>query len=91
MIGSGVIQKDTMPSFLLECVVWNIHDMHFGQSTYREKMKVVISKIWQDMNDYEKHNKYAEVSDLKWLFRGDKWTPQQVKTFMENTYNLFGF
>lgn len=80
-----------MPSFLLECVVWNIHYVHFDKSTYQDMTKAVITKIWQDMGDFEQHNKYAEVSDLKWLFRSSKWTPQQVKTFMENAWSHFGF
>jgi len=70
LVDMGTITHDAMPSFLLECVVWNIHDSHFGYSTYQDMTKAVVTKIWQDMGNYENHNQYAEVSDLKWLFRG---------------------
>ncbi len=92
MIDNRIITLDAMPSFLIESFVWNIHELHFEHPTYVKMTSTVVSKIWQDMNDFEKHNNYAEVSDLKWLFRGDKkWTPQVVKAFMENAWSFFGF
>lgn len=92
LVNAGIITADAMPSFLLECVVWNTHEMHFMHSTYQDMTSAVISKIWSDMGDFEQHNNYAEVSDLKWLFRGDKkWTPLQVKAFLENAWSYFGF
>lgn len=92
LVDSQIITADAMPSFLLECVVWNTHEMHFKHSTYQDMTSAVIAKIWNDMGDFEQHNNYAEVSDLKWLFRGDKkWTPLQVKTFLENAWGYFGF
>lgn len=92
MVDIGTITSDAMPSFLLECLVWNMHEVHFEYSTYASMTSTIVSKIWQDMRNFEKHNNYAEVSDLKWLFRGEKkWTPEQAKIFMENAWSYLGF
>jgi len=92
LIDSDTLTKDSMPSFFLECLVWNLHDLHFQHATYRDMTSTVIARIWQDMKDFNTHNAYAEVSDLKWLFRGKSlWTPDQAKTFMEHAWNYFEF
>lgn len=92
MVDVGIVTTDSIPSFLLESVVWNIHEIHFKHSTYREMTSAVIAKIWRDMRDSEQHKKYAEVSDLKWLFMGNKkWNPQQVESFINSAWSYFGF
>lgn len=83
MVDKGLYPADAMPSFFIECLVWNVPNSYFQNDTYREDARSVALKIWSDMRDPEKANNYAEVCDLHWLFRGStKRTPAQAENFM---------
>lgn len=88
LIGNEIINNDDMPSFFLECLVWNVLDHKFDKYSYKDTSKAVITDIWNDMQDTKKAFEYAEVSDLKWLFKGHKdiRTPEQAKVFMEKVW-----
>jgi predicted nucleotidyltransferase len=83
LVDKGLYPADTMPSFFIECLVWNVPHHHFGNQTHREDARSVALQIWSDMRDPEKSKNYAEVCDLHWLFRGQtKRTPAQAEAFM---------
>jgi len=88
----NIITLDNMPSFYLECLVWNVLSEHFDSNRYHDATRNVIATIWNDMREIEKSNNYAEVSDLKWLFRGNsKITPKQAEDFMQYAWNYIGY
>lgn len=82
MMDQCIILPDSMSSFFLECLVWNLPSEIFTHQTHKETTKAVISKIWNDMREQEKAITYAEVCDLYWLFKGQKRTPAEVEEFM---------
>lgn len=88
MVDQNIVQQDSMPSFFLECLVWNLPPETFKQSTHKETAKAVISKIWNDMRNQEKALKYAEVCDLYWLFKGQSRMPPQAEEFMLKVWNF---
>ncbi|MDB5224820.1 MAG: hypothetical protein JWO43_442 [Candidatus Adlerbacteria bacterium] len=81
MIDKAIIEPDSMASFLIESLVWNIPHAHFRNQTRREDARAVALQIWSDMKDSDKAKNYAEVSDLKYLFHGDH-TPTKAQAFM---------
>ena len=92
MLDQKLITNELMPSFFLECLVWNVSDEHFNKSTYKAALRAIVATIWNDMGDSEKANEYAEVSDLKWLFKGDQnRDPQQVRGFMQKVWDTVGY
>lgn len=92
LVDQGVIIEKAMPSFFLECLVWNVPDSNLAQNTFWESTKSTIQTIWTDMGNSAKYNEYAEVSNLKWLFKGNvNRTPAQVKLFMEQAWTYLGF
>lgn len=78
----GLIPKDSMPSFFLECLVWNVADSWFLGSTYREIVRNVTAVVWGHMSDATIHPSYREVSDLKKLLNESHRTPAQAQAFM---------
>lgn len=89
LIGSNHIDDKAMPSFFLECLVWNVPHSHFENHTHRQIVNEVIAKVYADMSTLEQAHDYAEVSDLMWLFKGQSArTPEQAKVFLEKTYAL---
>lgn len=92
LIDQSVMQLEQMPSFLIECLVWNVYPYHhFNKYSLTETTKNIIGYVWDDMRKFEKYNNYAEVSDLKWLFRGDsKHKPEQASSFMQLAWDHLG-
>lgn len=90
LIDQGQMTSKDMSSFMVECLVWNVlPHTHFLHNTYKEATKAVITQIWNDMRDTNKSDKYAEVNNLHWLFRGrDNNTPQQAEDFMLKAWNF---
>ncbi len=79
----GLIPENSMSSFFIESLVWNVPINYFRGHSYRECARSVALKIWSDMQDSEKSSGYAEVCDLHWLFRGQsRYSPAQAESFM---------
>lgn len=89
LIDKGIIDKNLIPSFFLECLVWNVPNKHFDKYSNKDQVNSIIEVLWSDMDSEEKINCYAEVSNLMWLFRGQtEKTPEMAKRFIEVSYNL---
>ena len=92
LIDDEAIGEEEMPSFNLECLVWNVPDSHFMKDSFWASTRAVIAKIYNDMMDLQKARDYAEVNDLKWLFRWrPKITPEQAKMFMQKAWDFIGY
>lgn len=91
LVEDGKFTDKLMPSFLLECLVWNVlPHTHFHADTHEEVIKNVLVTLFNDMNDPEKARQYAEVSDLKWLLRGG-FNAEQAKTFVLHAWDYMGY
>lgn len=88
LLDQNTISKELMSSYFLECLVWNAPDARFANKTYREDVLAVVSQVWGDMRDASKSNDYAEVSDLRWMFRGGQRKPQDAEEFMVRAWNF---
>jgi len=92
LVDQGTILDKAMPSFFLECLVWNVPDQNFAKNTFMEATKSIVYTVWNDMGDTSRAQDYTEVSNLKWLFRGnDGRTPLQAKNFMAQAWAYTGF
>ncbi|MBI5195151.1 MAG: nucleotidyltransferase domain-containing protein [Nitrospirae bacterium] len=88
LMGQGTILPNSMPSFFLECLVWNVlPNTLFKKSTYTATTRAVIATIWNEMREPEKANNYAEISDLKWLFRGNPNRTHQQALEISQTFS----
>ncbi len=92
LIDEGVITLKTMPSFFLECLAWNVPEVHFKQSNYLDATQSVVATVWNEMGEPGKADNYVEVSDLLWLFKGSPLrTHQQVRDFMQYVWDFIGY
>ena len=93
LVDQNTIVLEAMPSFFLECLVWNVlPNAHFQKNTYAAATRAIVATVWNEMREAEKANNYAEVSDLKWLFgSSSKRTHQQAKDFMQHAWNFIGY
>ena len=92
MTDKGIADAKAIPSFLLECLVWNVPNDNFGKSTYSDDVKACLTFLYSGTKTQDKCNEWGEVSELKYLFRGNqKWTCEQANKFVLSAWNYIGF
>ena len=93
MIEDGVNVSDSITSFLLECLVWNVpNDIFNDNDTYEERLKASIIHLYNCTKEENLCSEWGEVSERLYLFRGNrKWAREDVNTFLVNLWNYLGF
>jgi hypothetical protein len=91
LVGNGQLAEE-LPSYLSECLVYNVADDSFGHSTYLADMRAVLATIFNETLTGGAWNDWEEVNELKYLFRGNKgWTREQVHNLADAAWNEMGF
>lgn len=82
-----------VPSFLLECLVYNAPDAKLGAGDgYYEDVKAVVSWLWNQTKPGAGDTSFTEVSELKPLFAdGQVWTMPQAHQFLLQAWQHVGF
>jgi hypothetical protein len=91
LVASGQL-SDELPSYLIECLVYNVPDNDFGHSTYRADMRAVLAAIFNATLPSGGWNEWKEVNELKYLFRGNpNWSREQVHRLADAAWDEIGF
>jgi len=81
-----------IPSYLIECLVWNVPKEGFGHTTFNADVRYAIAHLWNETRAYEKCKEWGEVNELKYLFRSSQpWTRDKVNTFLQTAWDYIGF
>ncbi len=83
-----------VPSFFVECLVYNVPDAILLRSTWTETIKGVISHIFHELDGAEPaetSSRWLEVSECKYLFHSSQtWTRQDGRDFAKAAWNYLG-
>lgn len=82
-----------IPSFLIECLVFNAPTRCFGNTKWYDDVMAVLAFLRENTAADHLCNDWGEVSELKYMFRGaQKWTRQQAHDFLKaaEAYILVG-
>lgn len=91
MIQAGIGAAD-IPSYLVECLVWNVPNQAFGHDLYYHDMRYVLAHLFNATMDNKKCSEWGEVNELKYLFRDPQpWTRQQAHNFISAVWNYIGY
>lgn len=83
---------DTVPSFLLECMLWNVDNSHYGHASLYEDVEQAILYMYQRLESEELCDGWTEVNGIKPLFSKDqKWTREDARAFLIDAWNYVGF
>jgi hypothetical protein len=89
MVDQGIITQ--MPSYFIECLVFNAPDTDFGHMTYLRDMREVIATIHNATLTDDACSEWVEVNDVKYLFRANpSWTRPQAHTFAARAWTYMG-
>jgi tRNA nucleotidyltransferase (CCA-adding enzyme) len=92
MADEGYDAAKPIPSYLIECLVWNVPNDDLGHDTLRADVRHTLAHLWNETRTDETCKEWGEVNELKYLFRiGQPWTREQVKTFLQAAWDYIGF
>ena len=91
LINARQIQEGLVSSFFIECLVYNVPNSYFLSGQYKQTLRNILVKLFNDMKDEAIANDYKEVSELQWLFRGSTRSPQDAKLFIQSCWNYGEF
>lgn len=88
----GFTAVKPIPSYLIECLVWNVPDEGFGQTYFTADVRYALAHVFNETMTDEKCGEWGEVNELKYLFRSAQpWTRVQAHAFADAAWNYIGF
>ncbi len=92
MSDNGIFAANVVPSFLIECLVWNASNSSFDNRSCKSMMRAVLANLYNDTRTDDKCREWTEVSELKYLFRYTQpWTRENANAFISAAWNYIGF
>lgn len=69
LVATGTLPSE-YPSYLVECLVYNVPNSAFGQVRLLDDLRSVLALLWGGSRDQSVHQTWLEVNELLYLFRG---------------------
>jgi hypothetical protein len=92
MCDDKIAAADPIPSFLVECLVWNAPNPAFGHDTYTADVRETLVELFNDTIKLETCEEWGEINELKYLFKGGTpWTLAQAHAFIGAAWDYLGF
>lgn len=92
LVKDGQIKE--LPSFFIECLVYNVPNECFNHKTYVADMRDVLRVIFNSTltKNKDECEKWLEVSERKYLFDSTQpWTYQQAHDLADKAWDYMGF
>ena len=91
LVRQGIMDSE-LPSYLTECLVYNVPDSSFNKPTYVADIRGVLATIFNATLPSGGADEWHEVHELMYLFRGTRsWTIQQVHEMSSKAWDYIGF
>jgi len=91
MVEEGIEAAAPIPSFLIECLVWNVPNEGFGHEDYADDIRYALAHAFNETISDETCKEWGEVNELKYLFVAQPWTRYQANQFLDAAWNYIGF
>lgn len=92
MVAEGSATAKPIPSYLIECLVWNVPNSAFLDDQYAENLRSILLHLHANTQNNAACNEWGEVNELKYLFRSSQpWTRIDVNNFVVAAWNRAGF
>ena len=80
-----------VPSYLLECLVWNAPNGCFDRYTWEDRVQSALRFLWQNTKEASLCKEWCEVDAIKYLFHGSQpWTREQAHAFINAAWDYVG-
>jgi hypothetical protein len=90
LVSNGVLEEE-IPSYLVECIVYNVPNSHFNNLTYVADMRNVLAFLLNGTLTPGSWDDWLEVHELRYLFRGSDWDHTRVYALADAAWDYIGF
>ena len=80
------LTSSPVPGFLIECLMWNVPNSQFSHATYEQTLRASLRHIYQSLGS-QVSDEWGEVSELKYLFKGNPWTKEYAQSAISNIWD----
>jgi hypothetical protein len=92
MVAEGNAAAKPIPSYLIECLVWNAPNHAFVDDQYAENLRAILLYLYSNTQTDIGCNEWREVNQLKYLFwAGQPWTRAAANSFIVAAWNRADF
>ena len=92
MQAAGSVPAKNVPSYLIECLAWNVPDHLFMRDPLSGAVRAVIADIWNRTGKEFVYSEWLEINAIKFLFHGAQpWTREHANAFALAAWNYVGF
>jgi hypothetical protein len=92
MADENISAAKPTPSFLLECLVWNVPNGYFGHDTYTADVRDALAHLFNNIMKADDCKEWCEINGFKYLFHSSQpWTMQQAHDFTSAAWDYVGF
>lgn len=83
---------DAVPSYLMECLVWNVADSTLKQGILDTGFRATLIDLWSGLKEGGGYEDWLEPNELKYLFRSSqKWTPEIARQLVKKAWNYLDY
>lgn len=90
LVDKGVLVTE-LPSYLVECAVYNVPNTEFNGTTYLADMRNVLAFLYSKTLPIGSWESWVEVHELKYLFSGSGWKRTDVHALADAAWDYVGF
>jgi hypothetical protein len=95
MVDDKIEAAESIPSFLIECMVWNVPNDGFGDDsydTYSVAVRNALAHLFNNTLNFDDCKEWGEINELKYLFRtAQPWTLDKAHAFTSAAWDYIGF
>lgn len=91
MVDVGASEAEPIPSYLLECLVWNVPNNCFGNGRYTDDLRQALIHLYNETKIEVNCSKWCEINGIKYLFHPSQpWRRDEANAFIVAAWNYAG-
>jgi hypothetical protein len=91
MADNNIAAAKPIPSYLIECLIWNVPNEALTNTTWKADARAAILHLWSNTRNDEQCKDWLEINKNKYLVRDSQpWTRQAVNAFLLAAWSYVG-
>jgi hypothetical protein len=88
----AIAEAEPIPSYLIECLVWNVPNKGLGFPTLYSDMQFCLAHLYNNLMADQGCTEWGEINELKYLFRPSQpWSHSAAFAFVSAAWDFVGF
>jgi hypothetical protein len=88
---AGIAEAEPIPSFLIECLIYQVPDQEFDRPTFYAELRAVLAWLFNNTMPGTDCSQWTEENEIKFLFHSAQpWTQEQAHAFISAAWDYVG-